>query len=354
VSGLRVVITADPYIPVPPVVYGGIERVVELVVNGLVQRGHDVTLIAHPDSHTAARLIPYGSPPHRTPRARITELVQVGRALWQRRNRTDVVLSWGRLMALAPILPLRHLPKVQRYCRAAVPWNGVRKAVALAGDSLTFAGASASVYDELPSKGAAGGRWVTVYDGIDTTRYHSTGRVPADAPIVFLGRLLPEKGVEHAITAARIARRTLVIAGNIDAEPHNVAYYDTQIAPHIDGERVQYIGPVDDRAKSELLGRAGVALFPSQSKEGFGLVMAEAMACGTPVIAFPVGSVPEIVRPGMNGFVARDAAEMAAFVEPALRLDRAAIRNDCVARFDAERTIDAFENLLHEAIARVQ
>jgi hypothetical protein len=110
---VRVVITADPYLPVPPVHYGGIERVIDLLARGLVARGHDVTLIAHPDSCTAGRLIPYGRPPHTGVRARMTELSQVASALWRLRSQCDVVHSFGRLAATLPVLSLRRLPKLQ-------------------------------------------------------------------------------------------------------------------------------------------------------------------------------------------------------------------------------------------------
>ena len=110
-----------------------------------------------------------------------------------------MVFSWGRLAALLPILPDRRLPKIQRYCRNMVPWRGVRMAVRLAGDSISFAGASASVYDELPHYGESGGRWHTLYDAIDTSKYTFVREAAGDAPLVFLGRLERIKGAHGAI-----------------------------------------------------------------------------------------------------------------------------------------------------------
>src|SRR5262245_1766269 len=106
---MRVAVTVDPYLPVPPETYGGIERVVDVVVRGLARRGHDVVLFAHPGSRTAGRLVGYGAPPHWGLVPRLAELRQVGAGLWTRRRATDVVLSWGRLAALLPILPVRRL-----------------------------------------------------------------------------------------------------------------------------------------------------------------------------------------------------------------------------------------------------
>src|ERR1700737_1337654 len=130
---MRVAITVDPNFPVPPRLYGGIERVADIVVRGLSERGHEVTLFAHPESRTAGRLNPYGAPPHSGSWPRLTELWQVGSALWSRPRELDVVFSWGRLAALLPILPYRGLPKIQRYCRNLVPWRGGRPAVGIAG-----------------------------------------------------------------------------------------------------------------------------------------------------------------------------------------------------------------------------
>ena len=259
---MRIAITVDPYLPVPPTHYGGIERVVDLAVKGLVARGHQVTLFAHPDSRVSVPLVPYGAPPHTGAWNRLTELWQLGSAVAIRRRQFDVVFSWGRLAALLPILPDRRLPKVQRYCRNLVPWRGVQIAVRLAGDSISFAGASTSVYDELPRYGARGGRWHTMYDAIDMTRYDLVRAVPSDAPLVFLGRLERIKGAHAAIAIARQSGRRLVIAGNHATAGPEAAYFQQEIAPHVDGDRITYVGPVDDEAKNRLLGSAAALLFP--------------------------------------------------------------------------------------------
>src|SRR6266851_2385679 len=164
VRPLKIAITADPYLPVPPKLYGGIERVIDFLVRGLVARGHEITLFAHPESHTDGRLVPYGVPPHSGTRARLAELWQVGAGLWRDRAGIDLVHSFGRLAALAPVLPIRRLPKIQSYQRAAVPWRGVRSAARLAGDSVRFTACSSSVYWDRP--GSDAGTWHTVFNGV--------------------------------------------------------------------------------------------------------------------------------------------------------------------------------------------
>jgi glycosyltransferase involved in cell wall biosynthesis len=157
---VRVAVTVDPYLPVPPRLYGGIERVVDLLVRELDARGHRVTLFAHPDSQTAGALCPYGVPPHRSAVSRVRELAQVGGALVSGRDSFDVVHSFGRLAALAPLLPMRRLPKIQSYQRE-VPWRGVRRAAALGVDSLVVTD-STTRRNHCTNWVTAAGEWGTV------------------------------------------------------------------------------------------------------------------------------------------------------------------------------------------------
>ena len=347
---MRIAITVDPIIPVPPTLYGGIERIVDLLVRGLVKRGHEITLFAHPGSSTAATLVPYGVPPHVGWRARLTELAQVGAGLWRRRRAIDLIHSFGRLRALLPVLPLRGLPKLQSYQRAEVPWDGVKMALRLAGTSIRFTACSRSVCAEHRRRGRSLGRWDVVHNGVEMARYDFAPTVTADAPLVFLGRLEPIKGTHHAIAIARAAGRRLVIAGNRPPEAGD--YFASHIAPHLDGATVSYIGPVDDERKNTLLGSAAALLMPIEWEEPFGIVMAEALACGTPVIGFARGSVPEIVRDGINGYLCRTVDEAVTAVGALGVIDRARVRADCEARFGDEVIVDAYERLYLELVGR--
>jgi glycosyltransferase involved in cell wall biosynthesis len=342
---MRVAITVDPYIPVPPRYYGGIERAVDLVARGLATRGHEITLFAHQDSQCVGRLIPYGAPPHTGLWRRWRELGQLSSKLWQARGDFDVVLSWGRLAALLPILPLRKLPKIQRYCRDGVPWRSVWIAAALAENSVRFVGASTSVYRDHAQNDASLGVWQTIYDGVDTDRYHLVSAVPAEAPLVFLGRMEPYKGTHIAIAIAQKTGRKLLIAATMP----NREYFDQMIRPHLD-ERIQYVGPVDDRQKDDLLGNSAALLMPTLCKEAFGIVMAESMACGTPVIAFPNGSVTEVVSNGANGFICRDIEEAVEAIGRLGSIDRATVRTHCEQRFGARVIVEAYEKLCTEMV----
>ena len=344
---LRIGLTADPYLPVPPRLYGGIERIVDLLARGLAERGHCVVLFAHPESRTAGELVPYGSPPHQGLHRRAAELWQVGTGLLRRRRRLDVVHSFGRLAALAPVLPLRRLPKLQCYQRE-VPWRSVALARRLGGNSILFAACSAS----LLRGGRDAGPWRVVFNGVDLSLYRFVPEVPADAPLVFLGRLEPIKGVHLAIAIARAAGRRLVIAGNRVETGSAAGYFEREIAPHLDGAdaAVRWAGPVDDAAKCELLGSAAALLMPIQWEEPFGIVMAEALACGTPVIGLRRGSVPEVVRDGVNGFVRDTAEEAAAAVRLLPGIDRREVRRDCEARFGSAAIVSAYEAIYRELL----
>jgi glycosyltransferase involved in cell wall biosynthesis len=178
------------------------------------------------------------------------------------------------------------------------------------------------------------------------SRYDAIGAVPADAPLAFLGRIERIKGTHDAIAIAKAAGRRLVIAGNIA----DAAYFRSEVEPHIDDHGITYIGEVDDAAKNQLLGGAAALLMPVGWDEPFGIVMAEACACGTPVIGFGRGSIPEVVRNDVNGFVVGSVAEAVTAVSRLREIDRAGVRRDCVERFSCDAVVGAYERLYAETL----
>lgn len=340
---MMIAITADPMLPVPPKQYGGIERIIDMVVRGLVARGHEVVLVAHADSDVPCRVIAYGAERPGHPLDVVRNTLTVGRLLGER---PDVVHSFGRLAYLTPLLGAK-VPKIMSYQRE--PSLGrVRRAVRLSRrGTLTFTGCSEYIAGKIRPLAPA----AAIPNGVPLGRYTATDRVPADAPLVFLGRLERTKGAHTAIEVARRAGRTLVLAGNVVEAGESREYFDREIAPHIDGRDVRYVGPVNDEQKNVLLGGAAAFLMPIEWDEPFGIVMAEALACGTPVIGFGRGAVPEVVTHGETGFLCATVDEMVAAVSALDRIDRRACRARCESHFSDRVIVDAYERLYHDRLS---
>jgi glycosyltransferase involved in cell wall biosynthesis len=335
---LEVLVTADPELPVPPRLYGGIERIIALLVAGLSRRGHHVTLVAHRDSAVDCAHVPYAA-------MRSDSTLDTARnsALVLRetlRRKPDVVQAFSRLAYLTPLLPL-PVPKVMSYQRAVTP-RSIRWSTRASRGTLHFTGCSRQLIRDVASIGD----WRVIHNAVPIDRYDFVPEAAADAPLVFLGRIETIKGAHVAIEVARASGRRLVIAGNVD--PAHRAYFTSQIEPHLDGHAVQYLGPVDDGEKNGLLGGAAALLMPILWEEPFGIVMAEALACGTPVLGFPRGAVPEVIDHGRTGFVCADAADMAAHVGRIGDLSRAACREAAERRFSDTALVDAYEALYRD------
>ena len=338
-------LTVDPEIPVPPNGYGGIERIVAMLERRLVERGHEVFLLAHAGSKPTGRLIPYVGRASQSRLDTLRHMLQVWKAC--RDHRPDVVHSFGRLAYLLPILPGRTL-KVQSYqrevSRRSVVWG--RR---LSRGTLLFTACSA----DCARTAGDGGEWHPIFNGAPEDLFTPTETVPPDAPLVFLGRLERIKGPHTAMRVAQASGRKLVLAGNVPSLPGAQAFFDKEIAPHLDGERIVYVGPVDDAQKNDLLGRAAAFLMPIEWREPFGIVMAEALACGTPVLGFPLGSVPEVVRDGVNGFLCSNVEEMVQAVGKIGTLSRAACRRDFEERFSDRVLVEQYEALYQDGLDRI-
>jgi len=339
---LRIALTADPELPVPPRLYGGIERVVDMLARGLVARGHDVTLFAHPDSSSVGRLVPWPGASSLS----ITDTLRNGVTLtrWVMRNRVDIVHSFSRIAYLTPILPTR-LPKLMTYQRA-ISERTVRIGHSLSCGTLAFTAISEWMMQHVKHIG----RWTKIPNGVPLDAYTFHCVVAPDAPLVFLGRIEEIKGPHLAIEIARRSGRRLIIAGNIPDEKRGWA--EEYVLPHVDGDRVRYIGPVDDEQKNALLGDAAAILMPILWEEPFGIVMAEAMACGTPVLGLARGAVPEVVKHGVTGFVESDIDDLVAAVGRLPSLDRSECRMHCEAVFSSEAVVEGYLSIYSQLLSQ--
>jgi glycosyltransferase involved in cell wall biosynthesis len=337
---VRILLIMDPLIPVPPRHYGGIERVVADLANELVHRGHSVTLWAAPGSQADSAIEPFGREGEWTQWSNARNTVVVSARFLRRPHSYDLVHNFGRLAYLTTILS-RDVPKVQTYMRRVNPQN-MRRATSLGARRLHYTAVSAAIRDTGKS---GGGEWSVIYNCASPERYVCTPDVDArTAPLVFLGRLERCKGAHTAIDVARRLNRHLILAGNISTLPEEREYFHAEVEPAING-LVSYVGEVDDRAKNELLGRAAALLLPVEWEEPFPVVLPEALLCGTPVIAFRRGGVPEGIDQGVTGFVCDTSEQMTAAVCRLSEIDRATCRAVAERRFGRQAIVDDYEQL---------
>jgi glycosyltransferase involved in cell wall biosynthesis len=341
---MRIAQVAPLYESVPPKLYGGTERVVSYLTEELIRQGHEVTLFASGDSLTEARLVPVCKQSLRLASGCVDPLAHhvllVERVLEEKdnfdlihfhidylhypRSRTEDVPT---LTTLHGRLDIPDLAPLYRRFR-----------------DVPVVSISESQREPLPWLNWQG----TVYHGLPVESL--TFQPGPGKYLAFLGRTSPEKGLDQAIAIARRAAVPLKIAAKIDRADQ--VYFDTVIKPLLNGPGVEFLGEIGHSEKNEFLGGALALLAPVQWSEPFGLVMIEAMACGTPVIAYPRGSVPEVVEDGVSGFIVRSAQQAAEAVKVLPALSRKRCRNYFERRFSAERMcadyLAVYERLLEK------
>jgi glycosyltransferase involved in cell wall biosynthesis len=323
---MRILLTVDPEIPVPPITYGGIERIVDALVRELRRQGHHIGLAAHPASTTACdAFFPWAKQRSQN----LSDTVHNARVLYRAAKSfdPDLIHSFSRLFYLLPVLST-PVPKVMSFQREPAA-RTVRIASAIARNSLSFTGCSEYICGQGRR---GGGEWAAIHNFVDTDYYDFQETVPIDAPLMFLSRIEADKGAHTAIAVAQRVGRKLLIAGNrLDVGPAN-EYWKHKIQPNL-GHGIEYVGPVNDEQKNKLLGRAAALIVPIEWNEPFGIVFAEALACGTPIISCPRGALPEIVRPGVEGFLVNSLDEACAAVSKLKSIDRTACRKRAEEEF---------------------
>jgi glycosyltransferase involved in cell wall biosynthesis len=333
---MKIAQVAPLFESVPPQCYGGTERVVSFLTEELVRQGHDVTLFASGDSQTEAKLIA-GCPralrlDERCVDSLAHQLVLLER-VFREAHRFDVIHFHCDYL---------HYPWSRRHrCCHVTTLHGRLNIPDLVPLYREYAGEPVVSISDAQRQPLAWANWQgTVYHGLPDDLYHFH-----DKPgkyLAFLGRISPEKRVDRAIRIARRVGMKLKIAAKVDAADR--VYFEEQIEPLLKKNRslVEFVGEIGDEAKDEFLGNAHALLFPIDWPEPFGLVMIESMACGTPVIAYRNGSVPEIMDDGVTGFVVENVKQAVRAVERVASLSRAGCRRVFERRFNVRRMADDY------------
>ncbi len=335
---VRIAVLAPIAWRVPPRHYGPWELFASLLTEGLVSRGHDVTLFATGDSETSARLcsvIPrsWSEDAHVDPK--VAECLHVSE-VFERASEFDVIhnsfdflpLTYSGLIA-TPMVTTIHGFSSPRIVPVYAKYNRTTSYVAI------------SDADRHPDLDYV----ATIHHGISTADF--TFNPTPGSYLAFFGRIHPDKGLVAAIHAAGETHMPLRIAGIIQDEE----YFEQEIVPRLDGERVRYIGPVRAEDRSSFLGGAVALLHLIDFDEPFGLSVVEAMACGTPVIAFNRGSMPEVIIDGTTGALVSDVASASAAIKRVGQLDRQTVRNVTVQRFSKDRMVDEYVSVYRHVIA---
>ncbi|CAN5840195.1 glycosyltransferase family 4 protein [soil metagenome] len=334
---MRVAFLAPISWRVPPRHYGPWEQFSSLLTEGLVERGLDVTLFATADSITSATLAavaPTGYSEDPTLDPKVWEALHIA-SLFERADDFDVIhnsfdflpLAFTRLVE-TPVLTTIHgfasdatLPPYMEYA-----------------DRVSYIAISEA--DRHPALEYV----ATIHHGIDFSQFEFNPE--PDDYLLFFGRIHPDKGTAEAIEVARATGIPLVIAGIIQDQ----SYFDREVVPHIDDRDVRYIGSVGPAERSRILGSATALLHLINFAEPFGFSVVESMACGTPVIASPRGSMPEIVSDGINGFLVQNLDQATDAVAAATNISRRGVRDSVESRFTVERMVDSYISVYRELV----
>lgn len=339
---MKIAMLAPPWIKIPPAGYGGIEWVVYYVTDELVNRGHEVTLFATGDSTTNAELV--STFPQEMPNLIGETMLEVEHAAscMRRADEFDIIQDHTSFSVVAyaslvrtPVVHTLHGPFTPETCHFYRDFKQSAWYVAISDYQR-------SCCPELQYAG-------TVYNPLDINGWPFVPAAEKEDYLLAFGRLCADKGFHTAIEVAKRTGMKLVIAGAL--QPGNRDYYETVIKPQLDGDQIKYLGETSLSEKWNLFSKARAFLFPIQWPEPFGLVMIEAMATGTPVIAFPEGSVPEVVEDGITGFTVKTVDEMIEAVGKIDEIDAEMCREHVQNKFSVAKCTDRYERVYETVLA---
>ncbi len=347
---MKIALLAPPYLPIPPDGYGGVERIVYLLTEGLVKKGHDVTLFAPGDSKTSAKL--FATFPKAIGNSGELKnkpfypLLQY-EDCFSRAGEFDLIHNHAEHLAMflaenikTPVIHTIHstMFEGETTTEKRMVWHRFKR--------QNFVSISDSQREGMKDLNFVG----TVYNGIDINEYEYIENPRGDY-LLWVGRITPKKGPLEAIEIAEKKEMKLVMVAVID--PVEQKYYEEVIKPRIDGDKVEFVGELQGSSLSSLYGNAYCTLVPISWHEPFGLVMVEAMACGTPVVAYDIGSAREVIEDGKTGFVVQDQLEMVEALQNIVNIKRIDCRKRVEEKFTSEKMVDGYEAVYKKVLKAV-
>ncbi len=339
---MRIAQIAPLWIPIPPYTYGGTELIISWLCDELVRRGHEVTLFATEDSKTSAKLVPVWP-----------------KSLWRAKLRTPHAvfsLLYEKLISLQDQFDIIHdhcefytAPHSKFLKKPIVttlhhPLNEETIILYKKFSNINFVAISKNQRKSGPGINIV----KTIYHGLPIEKYEFN-QEPKDY-LLWLSKIEPEKGIAQAIDIAKLSGENLIISGNI--LPEYGDYFDFRIKPLINGKKIKFLGASDFSKKIELLKNARAFIFPVKRPEPFGLVVIEAMACGTPVIAFKEGSMPELIEDGKTGFLVNSVEEACQTLKQIPKISRTYCREYIKKNFNLKRMVNRYEKLYKKILKK--
>ncbi len=346
---MKIALLAPPYLSVPPKGYGGVERIVHLLSEGLVRKGHDVTLFAPGDSKTRAKLFStfdksIGNSGETKNNAFYPLMQYID--CFSQAEKFDVIHNHAEHLAMF-LADLVKTPVVHTLHSTLIEGETTpeKRMVLARFKNHNFVSISNNQREGLPILNFIG----TVYNGIDIDKYEYVEKPKGDY-LLWVGRITQKKGPLEAIEAAGKSGYKLVIAAVID--PIEEKYFTDVIKPKIDGDKVEFVGELHDDTLNTLYGNAFCLLSPISWHEPFGLVMVESMSCGTPVVAYRIGSTLEIIEDGVTGYVVDDQYQMIEAIKRIETIKRINCRKRVEDKFTDERMILGYEKIYQKVLMK--
>lgn len=339
---LKIAQVAPLWIPVPPFTYGGTELVVHLLTEELVKRGHDVTLFATGDSKTEANLVPIW--PKSLWRAKLRAPHAVFSLMYKKllemHDKFDIIHDHCEFYTAPfskflkpPVVSTLHHPMYEEIIILFKKFP-----------EINFVAISKNQKRSAPGINIV----KTIYHGLPIEKYPLNPK-PKDY-LLWLGKITPGKGTADAIEVAKKTGEKLILAGIIPKEYHD--YFEYRLSPMIDGKQIQFVGAADFKKKVELFRNAKALLYPIRRREPFGLVVIEAMACGTPVISYKEGAIPELIKDGKTGFLVSNQEEMIKALDKIDQIKRINCHRHVTKKFTLKKMVNKYEALYNKILKK--